>query len=74
MPAVLREGGKGVTHVDLALLGPEAPLDAGVHVRVERDPDDPLSHRLHPLDPLRAAARARRSAQARGLTERKGSE
>lgn len=68
------EGENEVTHVDFALLGLEVPLDAGMHVRVESDPDDPVPHRLHALDLLRAVARARRSAQARGLTESKGGE
>lgn len=68
------EGENEVTHVDFALLGFEVPLDAGMHVRVESDPDDPVPHRLHALDLLRAVARARRPAQARGLTERKGGE
>lgn len=67
------QGGKAVTHVDLALLRFEVPLDAGVRVGVERDPDEPVPHGLHALDPLRVAPRARRPAEPRGLSG-KGSE
>jgi len=68
------KGQHEATHEDFALLRFEAPLDAGVHVRVEGHPDDPVPHRLHALDLLRAVPRARRPAQPRRLTERNGSE
>lgn len=62
-----------MTHVDLALLRFEVPLDAGVRVGVERDPDDAVPYGLHAFDPLRAASRARRPAEPCGLSG-KGSE
>lgn len=62
-----RQGKPGTTHVDLALLGPEVPLQPGVHVRVERHLQRALPHGPHFLQPLRAAPRARGSAQPRRL-------